>query len=302
MKSVRDVIEIKIDKIKIINPRQRDPAKFEENVESIRRQGLKRPIVVNTRYIPEHSKYELVCGQGRIEAFQKLGHTTIPALTVDVDRETAYVMSIAENATRMTPPPIWFAQVIKGLADTGMPIEQISVILDRTPDKIKDYLLLIEHGDKLLIEAVEQGKVSASAAFMIVKEPIPELQRLLTDCVENNVFDYSDVPAVRKLIKQRLRFQQENNSNRSGKTPYGELSIETLRKEIRRTLDKQENFVRRSRRYENQIMILIEAFTRLNNDPDWVSLLRNQKLTDFPKLKGKHLQDLFANFSKSEAA
>lgn len=302
MKHLRDVIDIKIDQIKIINPRQRDQTRFEENIDSIRRLGLKRPIVVNSRYLAEHSFYELVCGQGRIEAFQKLGFDTIPALTIDVDRETAYIMSIAENATRMTPPPIWFAQVIKGLADGGMPVKQIAVILNRSVDKIRDYLMLIQQGDKVLIEAVEQGTITSSAAFMIMREPSHELQQLLTNCVDQGVIDFTDVPAVRNLIRRRIRLQQGEGSKRPTKTTYSEMTVESLRKEIVRTLEKQENFVRKSRRYENQIVIIIEEYSRLKLDPDWLMLLQTQKLTDYPKLKGDQLKMLFHDTTKGVEA
>ena len=35
--------------------------------------GLKRPITVTRRDVAEGIRYELVCGQGRLEAYQALG-------------------------------------------------------------------------------------------------------------------------------------------------------------------------------------------------------------------------------------
>ena len=66
-----EVIMIPIERIRILNPRHRDKRKFELIVQSIRNLGLKKPIQVSLRSTdePEGPGYDLVCGQGRIEAF-----------------------------------------------------------------------------------------------------------------------------------------------------------------------------------------------------------------------------------------
>ena len=76
-----EIIMIPIDRIRILNPRHRDPKKFELIVQSIKNLGLKKPIQVSPRSAQEgeESGYDLVCGQGRIEAFTALGFKEIPA-------------------------------------------------------------------------------------------------------------------------------------------------------------------------------------------------------------------------------
>ena len=72
---------IEIVQILIANPRPRNRVKFEAIVASIQAVGLKRPILVNDRAsVDGRFRYELVCGQGRMEAFIVLGKTTIPAI------------------------------------------------------------------------------------------------------------------------------------------------------------------------------------------------------------------------------
>ena len=52
-----------------MNPRSRDPIKFQLIVASIAAIGLKRPITVSRHPIePDGTQYDLVCGQGRMEA------------------------------------------------------------------------------------------------------------------------------------------------------------------------------------------------------------------------------------------
>ena len=43
------------------------------------------------------TKYLLVCGEGRLNAFRLLGETPIPALVVEVDDEDAFIMSMARR-------------------------------------------------------------------------------------------------------------------------------------------------------------------------------------------------------------
>ena len=48
------------------------------------------------------TQYDLVCGQGRLEAFLALGQTTIPAIVINASREDQYLMSLIENIARKT--------------------------------------------------------------------------------------------------------------------------------------------------------------------------------------------------------
>ena len=92
-----EITMIPIERIRIINPRPRDKKKFELIVQSIKNLGLKKPIQVSLRSAQEGDEpgYDLVCGQGRIEAFLALGHKGIPAIVVSVSREERLLRSFA---------------------------------------------------------------------------------------------------------------------------------------------------------------------------------------------------------------
>ena len=95
--------EIVIDHIEVLNPRERNQKVFQELVQSIRLLGLKKPITVTARATPQGERYVLVCGQGRMEAYQALGQTRIPAQVIDASDDDAFVMSLVENIARHTP-------------------------------------------------------------------------------------------------------------------------------------------------------------------------------------------------------
>src|ERR1051326_2856586 len=125
---------IPIERIRIINPRHRDRKKFEAIVQSIRNLGLKKPIQVSLRTADEGQGpgYDLVCGQGRIEAFLALGHKEIPALVVEVSKEERLLRSLVENMARRFPPPLALMNEIDRLKAQGYTNVEIGKKLDIT--------------------------------------------------------------------------------------------------------------------------------------------------------------------------
>ena len=98
---------IPTDQITVLNPRERNKKGFRQIVDSISKVGLKKPITVNTaKKINGEATYELVCGQGRLEAFVYLGQPEIPAIVIDVTEEDRLIMSLVENLARRHHQPM----------------------------------------------------------------------------------------------------------------------------------------------------------------------------------------------------
>lgn len=97
------VQNIEIRKINILNPRERNrqiAGEIKKNIEDV---GLKRPITVTRKTSPvDGYEYDLVCGQGRLEAYVANNQEFIPAVVIDVDEEDALIMSLVENIARKT--------------------------------------------------------------------------------------------------------------------------------------------------------------------------------------------------------
>src|ERR1700677_2897846 len=77
-----EISKIPIAEIVIANPRTRSRKKWIEIVTSVREVGLKRPITVSRRKEPtaDGRHFDLVCGQGRIEAFLEAGKASNTAI------------------------------------------------------------------------------------------------------------------------------------------------------------------------------------------------------------------------------
>ena len=100
-----EVKMIPIEQIRILNHRHRDPKKFAVIVQSIKNVGLKMPITSQSAAATEKEQagYDLICGQGRMEAFIALGHKEIPAIVVEISREERLIRSLVENIARRYP-------------------------------------------------------------------------------------------------------------------------------------------------------------------------------------------------------
>ena len=91
---------IPISLISIVNPRVRNKKSFRELVVNIAALGLKKPVTVTRRQHEQGVRYDLVCGQGRLEAFVELGESEIPAFVIEGSVEDCMIKSLVENCAR----------------------------------------------------------------------------------------------------------------------------------------------------------------------------------------------------------
>ena len=92
---------IPINKIHIANPRPQDMAVLAATIKSISLVGLRKPITVNPRQDPDGEEaFDLVCGQGRLEAYVALGVEKIPAFVTSASRAVVLLMSLVEGLPR----------------------------------------------------------------------------------------------------------------------------------------------------------------------------------------------------------
>ena len=73
-----------------------DPEAFEELVASLESSGLLQPVVVR----PDRGSYQLIAGERRWRAAQKLGWKKIPAVVKQVDDKTLLTLALIENLQR----------------------------------------------------------------------------------------------------------------------------------------------------------------------------------------------------------
>src|SRR3954452_6555427 len=151
-KTLKQIKSIPIDQIRFLNPRVRNRRNFQEIVQSIAKVGLKRPITVSPRKSETDSAgYDLVCGQGRIEAFIQLGQTEIPAIVIDAEESDCLVMSLVENCARRQHRAIDLLQDIGTLRGRGYNDHEIAAKIGVSSDYIRMIGTLLENGEERLV-------------------------------------------------------------------------------------------------------------------------------------------------------
>src|SRR5258708_7311987 len=157
---------IPVGAIDVVNPRARNRRIFKEIVTSVAELGLKRPITVKRKPGEGEPRYDLVCGQGRLEAYQSLGQREIPAVVVDATNEDSAIMSLVENCARRQHRAIDLLHDIEGLRQRGYDFDDIARKTGLSLEYVKGVSNLLEGGEHRLLRAVEAGQMPVSIAVL----------------------------------------------------------------------------------------------------------------------------------------
>jgi ParB family chromosome partitioning protein len=276
------ITEIPIAEIYIANPRHRDKLVFEKIVNNIDQVGLKKPITVSKRKdCIDGIRYDLVCGQGRIEAFIALGEINIPALIVDAPKEERFLMSLIENIARRPPGENDIVREIRALRDRKYSSKDIAAKLGLHFTYISEIVRLLEHGEIDLIRAVEAGRIPLTVATSIAKGDDKETQRVLADAYESGELRGEKLLRVRRIINQRYR---KLRGQRAEKQPRKNISVDSLVREYQEHTRQQRELVARARTVHERLLILVTSMSRLLADEHFATLLRAENMDTLPAI------------------
>lgn len=139
---------VPIEKIAVLNPRGRSRRVHREIIDNIEAVGLKRPITVSRRkLVGGGERYDLICGEGRIEAFQALGESLIPAIVVDLAEEECLVRSVVENVARPQYRGVDLMREVGALRTRGYTDGEIAQKIGVTSSWVALIVGLLEKGD-----------------------------------------------------------------------------------------------------------------------------------------------------------
>lgn len=278
-----DVQMIAIDQIRVLNPRHRDRKKFVTIVQSIRNVGLKKPIQVSVRSRDEGEGpgYDLVCGQGRMEAFIALGHKEIPAIVVEISKEERLLRSLVENIARRHTTPLELIREIERLKECGYSNVEIGKKLDIADSTVGGLLALKNAGEERLLEAAVRGAIPLGVAMDIAKTDSIETQRALLRAYETNQLNYVSIRTVKRLIDQRRLFGKTRDGARG--TRARRTSAESLVAAYKRERQRQKLLIRKAKLCDAKLVFVVTAFSKLLADENFLTLLRAEGLATMPK-------------------
>jgi ParB family transcriptional regulator, chromosome partitioning protein len=279
-----EVKMIPIDRIRILNPRHRDRKKFEIIVQSIKNLGLKKPIQVSLRSAQEAEGpgYDLVCGQGRIEAFIALGHKEIPAVVVEVSKEDRLLRSLVENMARRYPAPLALIREIERLKAAGYSNTEIGGKLDIDKTTVGGFIALKNAGEERLLDAATSGRIPLGVAMDIAKTSSVEMQRELLKAFETKQLNQVSIRTVKRIIEQRRFIGKQRDSNNRGSRKKL-TSAESLVNAYRRESQRQKLLIRKAKICDAKLVFIVSAFNKLLADENFVNLLRAESMATMPK-------------------
>lgn len=274
---------IPIEQIFVVNPRHRDPKKFAAIVQSIKSLGLKVPIQVRRRPADDADpfKYDLICGQGRMEAFKVLGYAEIPANVSDISKEELLVRSLIENLARRYPQPMDLIREIERLQAAGDTPRQIGEKLDVSDNLVRGYLSLKNAGEKRLLEAAVTGKIPVWVAVDIAQTDTLETQRELLKAYEEKQLDYKSLKFVKGLIEKRRLIGKQSGGR--GQPARPRSSVESMVNTYRKESQRQKLMIKKAKVCDAKLAFIVTAFNKLLADENFRTLLRAEALPTMPK-------------------
>lgn len=277
-----EISKIPISAIKILNPRARNKKVFSQLVTSIANLGLKKPITVSRRN--GDGEFDLVCGQGRLEAFVALGQHEIPAIVVDAAPEDCFIMSLVENLARRHHTSLELVNEIGSLKKRGYSTNQIAAKTDFSPEYIYAICYLLDHGEERLLTALDRGIIPHSIAMEIARAKDSEVQNALAEAYETGAIPGNQVLAIRRIVEQR---------NLTGKSVHGVgkrqnhqkrmVTSTVLVRAYRKETDRQKLIVRKATLAQSRLLFIVNAMRSLLNDQQFLKLLRSEQIPTLPR-------------------
>jgi ParB family transcriptional regulator, chromosome partitioning protein len=201
MGSGQSIEIIPVNAIDVVSPRARNRRIFKEIVTSVAELGLKRPVTVRRKEVDQETRYDLVCGQGRLEAYQTLGQREIPAIVIEATSEDSAIMSLVENCARRQHRAIDLLHDIEGLKSRGYEHDEIARKTGLTVEYVRAVISLLENGEHRLLRAVEASAVPVSVALLIAQAEDTEVQNVLQQAYEQKLLRGQRLMVAKKLIE-----------------------------------------------------------------------------------------------------
>ena len=203
--SGEEFLEVELD---LIEPNAEQPrTRFtEENLESlaqsIRANGIVQPILLRRR----GSRYQLVAGERRWRAAQRVGLQKIPAIIKEVSDEKLLEIALVENIQRQELNAIEEAKAYRKLIDTiGLTQEMIAERVGKGRTVITTFLRLLKLPEDIQ-SLVEEEKITAGHARALLMTDNADFQKRVAKSIVEMALS---VRETEKAIKRLNRGESQ---------------------------------------------------------------------------------------------
>ena len=286
------IILIPIDRIRVLNPRERDRKRFQEIVDSISKVGLKQPIkVTRLNGSGGQAEYGLVYGQGRLEAFIALGQKEIPAIVADLSEEDSLLMSLVENVARRHRRPSELLREIGGLSERGYTDRQIARKIGFSKTYVHDIRRLLKGGEERLLTAVETGKMPLNVAVDIAAADDERVQQVLAEAYESGALSGKQLIEAKRQVERRLRFGKAHLSIQAKRGRIRTSATELIRA-LRNQAQQKRLTIKRAEITASRLQLVVQGLHVLLADENFFTLLRAENVHTMPAPVARLIEEL----------
>lgn len=197
-----------------------DPAQLQELADSIEAAGLLQPVVVREA---ANGQYELIAGERRWRAVQKLGWAKIPVVVKEADDRTLLTLAIIENIQRAELSPLEEAASYQRLIDEFKASQgDVARLVGRDRSTVANALRLLKLPGEVR-ELLERRQLSEGHARALLGVPD---ERLLTRLAHAAVAEGWSV----REVESRVRGERPP-APKKGKGPAKPISADIRRVE-----------------------------------------------------------------------
>ena len=211
--SVSDLVPNKYQPRKIF-----DEENLNELANSIKERGILQPIIVR-KLNKDQSKFEIIAGERRWLAAQKVGLHDVPVVIAEADDLKSLEFAIVENVQRHDLNPLEEAQGYKKLIEEfSYDQEKVSKFIGKSRSYIANTLRLLSLPDKV-IKLVENQKLSAGHAKILVG--LENASFVASKIIENKL----SVRQAENFVKLFKNKRQKPSNSKDANIMHLEMSI-----------------------------------------------------------------------------
>ena len=157
-----------------------DEDQLKELADSIQASGLLQPVVVRPR---DGGRYELIAGERRWRAVQRLGWAKVPAVVKEVDDRALLTLALIENLQRDDLSPIDAALGYQRLMqEFTIPQQEVARLVGKDRSTVSNSIRLLRLPEEVQ-GLVQHRKLSEGHARALLALPDPkEIVRLAREC------------------------------------------------------------------------------------------------------------------------
>ena len=161
--------------------REFDEAQLGELADSIAASGLLQPVVVRNGAA---GRYELIAGERRWRAVQRLGWKKIPAVVKDADDRALLTLALIENLQRDDLSPLDAATGYQRLmAEFALPQQEVARLVGKDRSTVSNTLRLLRLPDEVQAHLRRRALSEGHARALLAHTDPKEMIRLARECV-----------------------------------------------------------------------------------------------------------------------